>query len=87
MANYSGEKLFSISPNPAEGTSVKFVMNFSADENSTIVVYDNLGMMVGFCSGVQNERSIIFPSPLRSGMYYAKMVSKDFARVEKFVVR
>lgn len=87
VADYSGDKLFLISPNPSEGTTINLLLNFSPDENSTIVVYDNLGVMIEFASPVQNHHVITFSHPLNSGLYYAKMTSKNFTRVEKFIVR
>jgi len=90
VADYSGDKSFLISPNPSEGSAIDFVLNFSADENSVIVIYDSHGTVIGFASPIQNQNIITFSNPsnpLKSGLYYAKMTSKNFTRVEKFIVR
>lgn len=84
---FSGDKIFAVSPNPSDGTTVKFVLNFSPDENTSIVVYNNLGMTVGFFLADQNQHSITFSNPLNSGVYYAKIMSKNFTKAERFIVR
>jgi hypothetical protein len=87
VIDYSGDKSFLISPNPSEGSAINFVLNFSPDENTIIVIYDNRGTAIGFASSIQNQNTFTFSNPLNSGMYYAKMTSKNFTRVEKFIVR
>ena len=87
MADYSGDKSFTISPNPSEGSAINFILNFSPDENSIIVIYNNLGTMIGFASPNQHHHIITFSNPLNSGLYYAKITSNNFTRVEKFIVR
>jgi hypothetical protein len=87
VADYSGDKSFLVSPNPSEGSAINFVLNFSPDENSIMVIYDSRGTVIGFASPIENQHIITFSNPLNSGLYYAKMTSKNFTSVEKFIVR
>jgi len=87
MGNYSGKKVFSIYPNPSDGTTLNYNMNFSLDENSTIVVYDNLGVKVGSTSGLDQKNNLTFLNSLNSGVYYVKIVSGNFSTIERLVVR
>jgi hypothetical protein len=87
VADYSGEKSFVVSPNPSNGSIVNFALNFSPDENSIIVIYDNLGTTIQLARPVDIQQIITFPNRLKSGLYYAKITSRDLTMVEKFVVK
>jgi hypothetical protein len=87
MEDYSGKKVFSIYPNPSDGATLTYNMNFSPDENSTIVVYDNLGVKVGSTSELDQNNNLTFLNPLNSGVYYVKIVSGNFSTIERLVVR
>ena len=87
VADYSGEKLFVVSPNPSDGSILNFALNFSPDENSIIVIYDNLGTTIQFARPVDVQQVITFANRLKSGLYYAKISTKDLTMVEKFIVR
>jgi len=87
VADYSGDKSFLIAPNPSEGSVVNFVLNFSPDESAIMEIYDSRGTVIGFSSPTENNHIITFSNPLTSGLYYAKMTSRNFTRVEKFIVR
>ncbi|HMG89371.1 MAG TPA: T9SS type A sorting domain-containing protein, partial [Chryseolinea sp.] len=85
--NYKGDKIFSIYPNPSNGLTLNVYTNFSPEENSTIVVYDNLGAKVGTIVGVDQNSTLTFLNPLNRGVYYVKIVSNNFSTIERFVVR
>lgn len=85
--DFSGEKSFLISPNPSDGTSLGFSLNFTPAGNSTIIVFDNLGNIIGVYKPSDYSESISFGNSLKGGIYYAKIISDDFVRVERFVVR
>ena len=85
--DFSGEKKFVISPNPSDGVSLGFSLNFTPDVNSTIIVYDNLGNIIGVYRPSDFSQNISFTNSLKTGIYYAKIISDDFVKVERFVVR
>lgn len=85
--DFSAAKLFVISPNPVNGDFLGFNLNFTPDENATIIIYDNLGNTLGEFEPSSNKQKIAFEQTLRSGMYFAKIVSGEFVKVERFVVK
>ncbi len=85
--DFSGEKSFMISPNPSDGTSLGFSLNFTPYGNSKIIIFDNLSNIVGEYDPSDYSQSISFTNPLKGGIYYAKIISDDFVKVERFVVR
>jgi hypothetical protein len=87
VADYFGDRLFTISPNPSEGSIINFDFNFSPEENSTMIIYDYHGTIIELASPVNNQHIITFSNRLKSGLYYAKIISKNFTAVEKFIVR
>lgn len=85
--DFTADKLFFISPNPSDGASLGFTLNFVPDGNASIIVYDNLSNIVGLYTPSNHSQNITFPNSLKSGLYYAKIIAGDFVRVERFVVR
>ena len=85
--DFTADKLFFISPNPSDGASLGFTLNFVPDGNASIIVYDNLSNIVGFYTPSDHSQNITFPNSLKSGLYYAKIIAGDFVKVERFVVR
>ena len=85
--DFTADKLFFISPNPSDGASLGFTLNFVPDGNTSIIVYDNLSNIVGFYTPSDYSQNITFPNSLKSGLYFAKIIAGDFVKVERFVVR
>ncbi|MDH4092274.1 MAG: T9SS type A sorting domain-containing protein, partial [Cyclobacteriaceae bacterium] len=85
--DFSGDKMFSVYPNPSDGGTVGYLLNFSPDENTFIEVYNSLGINLGFSALSQTQGIISFTNPLNSGLYYARINAKNFTKVEKFIVR
>ncbi len=85
--DYSDEKYFRISPNPSDGNSIGFELNFIPDNTASVVIYDNLGMTVGYSTVTESRQSVVISNSLKSGIYYAKFIGSDFTKVERFVVR
>ena len=86
LVNFSGEKTFSIAPNPTDGTTLTFWTNFVPDASSSITIFDNFSSVIGKYNPTDFNQPIGFATPLKSGLYFAKIVSKDFVRVERFIV-
>ena len=86
VVNFSGEKTFSIAPNPTDGTILTFWTNFVPDANSSVTIFDNFSSVIGKYKPTDFNQPIGFATPLKSGLYFAKIVSKDFVRVERFIV-
>ncbi len=87
LVNFSGEKTFSVFPNPSDGTAVNFALNFVPDGNTTITVFDNYNSNIAMIKPTDHWQSVTFANSLKSGLYFARIVSKDFVRVERFVVK
>jgi hypothetical protein len=86
--DFSKEKQFYVYPNPTNGESITVRINFNADEQQpTLAIYDNLGVIIGRYDFNQSEATIQFPSVLSSGIYYAKFSSPSLSRVVRFVVK
>lgn len=85
--DFSGEKSFLISPNPSDGTSLGFSLNFTPAGNSSVIIFDNLGNLIGVYTPSDDSQQISFTNPLKGGIYYAKIISDEFVKVERFVVR
>lgn len=87
VVDFLATKSFEISPNPTDGASLGFSLNFLPDNNTTIIVYDNVANVVGSFTPTDNSQAVIFPNSLKSGMYYAKILAGDFVKVQRFVVK
>lgn len=85
--DFSGKKEFSISPNPTSGNYVGVTLNFAPDSNTRVVIYDNLGSPISEYVPTDNFQMIEFPQTLKSGIYFAKIISGDFTKAERFVVK
>ena len=85
--DFSTTKSFFISPNPSDGTSLGFTLNFVPEANTSIIIYDNLSNVVGYYPPVSYSENITFSNVLKSSVYFAKFISGDFVKVERFVVR
>jgi hypothetical protein len=83
---YHGEKKFTVSPNPSDGSSVKLNFNFENDSDAQVVIYDNLGYAIGTYR-ISGASSISFDNQLKSGVYLAKYTSESFTRTERFIVK
>jgi hypothetical protein len=84
--DYRGEKRFSLSPNPTDGSTVKLNFNFANDANAQVTIYDNMGSVIGVYQ-VSGSGSINFDNALKSGIYLAKYTSSSFTKTERFLVR
>jgi hypothetical protein len=87
LVNFSGEKTVSIFPNPSDGKVITFAFNFVPEKNTTITIFDNYSSSIEVVSAVDPWQSVTFNTSLKSGLYFARIVTKDFVRVERFVVR
>ena len=85
--DFSGNKTFSIFPNPSDGISLGITVNFIPDENSSIIIYNNLSKIIKVLKPSEYSQSFIFDNSLKSGVYYAKFISEGFVKVNRFVVR
>ena len=84
--DFEGEKTFVVVPNPASGNTINFSMNFVPGENAAITVFDNSGTVIGVYKPADSFQSLTFDNKLRSGLYFARLVTKDYVKVERFVV-
>ncbi len=87
LMEYAGEKKFVVAPNPSPGSSINFLLNFVPAENTYVTIFDNSGMVIGVYKPTDSFQVIAFENNLTSGLYFAKLVTKDYVKVERFVVR
>lgn len=87
LMEYAGEKTFVVAPNPSSGSSINFLMNFVPSENTYVTIFDNSGTVIGVYRPTDSFQGIAFENNLTSGLYFAKLVTKDYVKVERFVVR
>jgi hypothetical protein len=87
LVNFSGEKTVSIFPNPSDGKAITIALNFVPEKNTTITIFDNYNSNIEVVSAIDPWQSVTFANSLKSGLYFARIVTKDFVRVERFVVR
>jgi hypothetical protein len=87
LMDYVGEKTFVVAPNPSTGSSVNLLMNFVPSENTYVTIFDNSGMVVGVYRPTESFQAVAFENTLKSGLYFARLVTKDCVKVERFVVR
>jgi hypothetical protein len=80
------KKSFSVSPNPIEGNTLKYVLNFTPEKSSYLLIFNSQNDVVGTFFLTDYPQSISFSNELKSGIYFAKFVSEEFISTERFVV-
>ena len=85
--DFEGEKQFMLSPNPSDGTSISAQVNFTPRENAIVIVYDNVGSIVGKFELHGVSSSFNFLERLKPGVYFAKFSSDNFSKVSRFLVQ
>lgn len=85
--DFEGEKQFYLSPNPSDGASISAKVNFTPRENAVVIVYDNVGSIIGKFELLGAESSFRFSEQLKPGVYFARFSSDDFTRVSRFLVK
>lgn len=86
MVDFYMKKIFHIAPNPSDGTSFGIAINFIPDENSSIIIYNNLSKILDVFTPSKDLQKFTFSTDLHSGVYFAKFISNDFVKVERFIV-
>ncbi len=85
--DFAGDKQIQFSPNPSDGNSIAARINFVPSENASVIVYDNVGSVVGRFALTGNESGFTFSNQLKAGVYYAKFSSDGFTKVSRFLVK
>jgi hypothetical protein len=70
--DFSGNKKISVTPNPSNGNTVKFSVNFTPDQLDRIVLVNNLGQEVASGNASELNGQIVFDTPLNTGVYVLK---------------
>jgi len=84
--DFDGEKRFHVTPNPSDGSTLQLSFNFVNDIEAQVIIYDNLGSVVGTYH-VAGSNAINIDNTLRSGVYLAKYTSSTFTKTERFIVK
>lgn len=68
------------------GSSVKLNFNFANDADAQVIIYDNLGSVVGTYR-VTGSGLINMDNALKSGVYLAKYTSSSFSKTKRFIAK
>lgn len=83
---FSDQKRFTIFPNPNNGKSINSSINFNSEQEYTLTILNNFGVVISKFSSAQPEIKLNFTEELTSGVYYAKLFSPEFSKIVRFVV-
>jgi len=81
----AGRKL-SVYPNPTSGQAITFVADVDS-ETGHVTLIDQFGVEVFNGPVSARQHSIIFPTPLRPGMYILRYRSEGFEQTERVIVK
>jgi hypothetical protein len=85
VQDYSGEKNFQVSPNPADGKTINLHFNFDSNQGQ-VVIYDNMGSIVESYK-IDETGEVSFADSLKDGIYFAKYSSPTFTKAIRFLVK
>jgi hypothetical protein len=83
--NFSGEKTFSMYPNPVTNGQVNFELNFVPETSVLVSIVDLRGRTL--TEFAIDQPTITLPVQLTSGLYLVTMRSGNFSTVSKLVVK
>ena len=75
VKNYSGEKIFNVSPNSTDGETIAFSLNLESNEGQ-IIIY-SMGTIVDSFQ-IDKAGEISFANSLKDGIYFAKLFQSNF---------
>ncbi len=82
----TGEKSFSVFPNPSNGGEVFFESNFHPSESDRLIVTDQLGVLVANVPATGSRASLAFNHQLKAGVYFVRYVGADHQSTMRLVV-
>lgn len=82
----TGEKSFSVYPNPSIGGEVFFESNFHPSESDRLVVTDQLGVQVANVPATGPRSSLAFKDQLKAGVYFVRYIGADHQSTIRLVV-
>lgn len=83
----SGNKRFSIFPNPTNENFVNYALNFEYSSNDKIVVMDNMGNVIQQASVSSLEGKLVFGETISPGLYFVQFVSANFKQTVRVTIR
>jgi hypothetical protein len=87
VAEYTGDKLVSVYPNPNDGLAINVQLNFAPSEDAHIQIFDNVGANLYNSSIVETQSVLNFTSALKPGVYLLKYISTSHNQVIRFSVK
>ncbi len=82
----NARKKLAVYPNPTSGQSISFDANFDS-ETGHVTLIDQFGEEIFNGPVSAHQHSIVFPTPLRAGMYILRYRSEGFEQTERLVVK
>lgn len=86
LVDYTTEKKFEVYPNPVTKNSIAAKINFSDFSSCAVVIYDQMSKVIHTSSLTSIETEFTFSSELVNGVYFAKLISPDYAKTVRFLV-
>lgn len=87
VINEGASKHFYLYPNPSDGHSVSYKVNFNLVESDRVVIFNSLGIEAANVLVSRSTDTIIFNTQLVSGVYVVKYISADLQKVTRLLVR
>lgn len=86
LVRMNGAKRLAVYPNPSDGESISFRVNFNAQESDRVYLVDQLGVEVFSALATAAGHTIRFQDPLEPGVYMLRYVSRDFEQVTRVII-
>lgn len=87
FVTFADKKRFSVFPNPASVSEMKYRINFDYTSGDKIILLDKLGKEIQTGSVSDIEANLPFSEEVKPGIYLVKYISPSFSEMVKIVVR
>ncbi len=85
--NYNGGKRFGVYPNPANGLSIKYAINFEPTSHDRVVLVDAVGNELFSAAVTATENELIPDKALPSGVYLLRYISSTYQQVARVFIK
>ncbi len=85
--NYSGGRKFRIYPNPTNGSSIKYTINFEPSPYDRVVLVDAVGNELFSAAVTATENKLISDKVLPSGAYLLRYISSTHHQVARVFIK
>jgi hypothetical protein len=82
-----GEKKLSVYPNPSNGESLSWSLNFPPSENGIMLLLNSLGQELARMKVIHTDGKFELENNVSPGIYFIKYASSDFVQTFKVIVK